>query len=124
MYKIFRQQLIGNFHLSRYGLLLKFCYNDIVEASATRGMTALVYCLINSSLNTGPVHRWWSTSNWPDGHQGYRCPQGSPKLWPRLGGEEVRGPTSVAVPIDGMGIASMASVMASPVPACKKLLEG
>ncbi len=41
-----------------------------VEASTTRGTTALVYCLINSSLYTGTVHRWWSTSNWPDGHQG------------------------------------------------------
>jgi hypothetical protein len=41
-----------------------------VEASTTRGTTALVYCLINSSLYTGTVHRWWSTSNWPAGHQG------------------------------------------------------
>jgi hypothetical protein len=32
-----------------------------VEVSATRGMTALVYCLINSSLYTGTVHRWWRT---------------------------------------------------------------
>ncbi len=38
--------------------------------STTRGTTALVYCLINSSLYTGTVHRWWSTPNWLDGHQG------------------------------------------------------
>jgi hypothetical protein len=37
-----------------------------VEASTTRGTTALVYCLINSSLYTGTVHRWWSTPI--DGH--------------------------------------------------------
>jgi hypothetical protein len=30
----------------------------IVEASATRGTTALVYSLINSSLYTGTVQRW------------------------------------------------------------------
>jgi hypothetical protein len=41
-----------------------------VEASTTRGTTALVCCLINSSLYTGTVHRWWSTPNWLDGHQG------------------------------------------------------
>jgi hypothetical protein len=64
-----------------------------VEVSTTRGTTALVYCLINSSLHvyTGTVHRWWSTSNRLDGHQG--CSQLStglpPELWPRLGGEEV-----------------------------------
>ncbi len=38
-----------------------------VEASTTRGTTALVYCLINSSLYTGTVQRWWSTPNWLDG---------------------------------------------------------
>jgi hypothetical protein len=32
-----------------------------VEASETRGTTALVYCLINSSLYTGTVQGWWST---------------------------------------------------------------
>jgi hypothetical protein len=42
-----------------------------VEVSTRRGTTALVYCLINSSLYTGTVHRWWSTPNWLDGHQ--RC---------------------------------------------------
>jgi hypothetical protein len=41
-----------------------------VEASATRGTTVLVYSLINSSLHTGTVQRWWSTPNWLDGHQG------------------------------------------------------
>jgi hypothetical protein len=29
-----------------------------VEVSATRGITALVYCLINSSLYTGTVQGW------------------------------------------------------------------
>jgi hypothetical protein len=33
----------------------------LVEASETRGTTALVYCLIDSSLYTGTVKRWWST---------------------------------------------------------------
>ncbi len=33
---------------------------DGVEVS-TRGTTALVYCLINSSLYTGTVQGWWST---------------------------------------------------------------
>ncbi len=32
-----------------------------VEASETRGTTALVYCLISSSLYTGTVQGWWST---------------------------------------------------------------
>ncbi len=32
-----------------------------VEASKTRGTTALVYCLISSSLYTGTVQGWWST---------------------------------------------------------------
>jgi hypothetical protein len=32
-----------------------------VEVSTTRGMTALVYCLINSSLYTGTVQVWWSS---------------------------------------------------------------
>ncbi len=34
-------------------------------------------------------------------------PQGSPELWPRLEGEEVRGPTSSAVPVDRTGTASV-----------------
>jgi hypothetical protein len=38
-----------------------------VEVSTTRGTTALVYFLINSSLYTGTVQRWWSTPNWLDG---------------------------------------------------------
>ncbi len=41
-----------------------------MEASTTRGTTALVYCLIISSLYTGTVQRWWSTPNWLDGHKG------------------------------------------------------
>jgi hypothetical protein len=32
-----------------------------VEASKTRGTTALVYCLMNSSLYAGTVQGWWST---------------------------------------------------------------
>ncbi len=44
---------------------------DIVEASATRGSTALIFSLINSSLYTGTVQRWWSTPNWLDGQQGH-----------------------------------------------------
>jgi hypothetical protein len=40
--------------------------------------------------------------------QCYRAP---PELWPRLGGEEVRGPTSVAVPVDGTGTASNKPVL-------------
>ncbi len=50
-----------------------------VEASETRGATALVYWLINSSLYTGSVHCmycavWWSTvhPDWFDGQQGCR----------------------------------------------------
>jgi hypothetical protein len=31
------------------------------QASKTRGTTALVYCLISSSLYTGTVQGWWST---------------------------------------------------------------
>ncbi len=49
---------------------ISFCiFNEYVpvEARTARGTTALVYCLINSSLYTGTVHRWWSTSNWPNG---------------------------------------------------------
>jgi hypothetical protein len=42
-------------------------------------------------------------------------PRGSPKLWPRLEGEEVRGPTSLAVPIEGTGIAYVEAVKAPPV---------
>ncbi len=54
-----------------------------MEASETRGTTALVYCLIGSSLYTGTVQGWWSTPptgltvgrgevhpNWSDGQQG------------------------------------------------------
>jgi hypothetical protein len=36
-------------------------YAASMEVSATRGTTALVYCLINSSLYTGTVQGWWST---------------------------------------------------------------
>jgi hypothetical protein len=37
------------------------------------GTTALVYYLINSSLQYIQVlyNRWWSKLNWLDGHQGY-----------------------------------------------------
>jgi hypothetical protein len=37
-----------------------------------------------------------------------------------LGWEEVRGPTSVAVPVDGTGTASVAPVMAPLVPGVQK----
>jgi hypothetical protein len=61
-----------------YKILCTFLYQVIswekngngVDASATRGTTALVYCLINSSLYTGTVQRWWSTPSCLDGHQG------------------------------------------------------
>jgi hypothetical protein len=43
-----------------------------------------------------------------------------PELWPRPGGEEVRGPTSVAVPVVGTGTASVAPVMGPPVPGMQK----
>jgi hypothetical protein len=51
-------------------LLHSFFKDRGVEASATRGTTALVYSLINSSLYTRTVQRWRSTPNWLDGHQG------------------------------------------------------
>ncbi len=38
-----------------------------------------------------------------------------PELWPRLEGEEVRGLTSLAVPVDRTGTASVAPVKAPPV---------
>jgi hypothetical protein len=43
-----------------------------------------------------------------------------PELLPRLEGEEVRGLTSVAVPIDGTSTASVKPVMAPPVPGMQK----
>jgi hypothetical protein len=43
-----------------------------------------------------------------------------PELWPQLGGEEVRGPISWAVPVDGSGTASVAPVKAPPVPGVQK----
>jgi hypothetical protein len=48
--------------------------------------------------------------------------QGSLELWPRLGGEDVRGLTSVAVPTDVMGTASVETMKVLPVQACKNLL--
>jgi hypothetical protein len=42
------------------------------------------------------------------------------ELWPRLEGEEVRGLTSLAVPVDGTGTASVAPVKAPPVPGVQK----
>ncbi len=38
-----------------------------------------------------------------------------PELWPRLGGEEVRGPTSGAVPVDETGTTSVEAVKVPPV---------
>jgi hypothetical protein len=49
-----------------------------------------------------------------------RCHRAPPELWRRPGGEEVKGPTSVAVPIDGTGTASVAPMMAPPVPGVQK----
>jgi hypothetical protein len=43
-----------------------------------------------------------------------------PELWPRLEGEEVRDLTSLAVPVDGTGTASVAPVKAPPVPGVQK----
>jgi hypothetical protein len=63
---------LGNFRCRCTFPLQEIClaYAHRVEVSTTRGTTALVYCLKNSSLYTGTVHRWWSTSNMLDGHQG------------------------------------------------------
>ncbi len=44
----------------------------------------------------------------------------SPELWPQLEGEEVRGPTSLAVPVGGTGTTSVAPVKALPVPGVQK----
>jgi hypothetical protein len=92
-----------------------------VEASTTRGTTALVY---NSCIEAYLLVQYRVTGVHPTGltvTKGVgRCPQGSPQLWPRPGGEEVRDPTSVAVPIDGTGTASVAPVMARPVPGMQK----
>jgi hypothetical protein len=41
-------------------------------------------------------------------------------LWPRQEGEEVRGLTSLAVPVDGTGTASVAPVKAPLVPGVQK----
>ncbi len=41
-------------------------------------------------------------------------------LWPRLGGEKVRDPTSWAVPVDGTGTASVGAVKAPLVPGVQK----
>jgi hypothetical protein len=43
-----------------------------------------------------------------------------PELWPRPGGEEVRGPTSAAVTVDGTGTGSVAPVMAPPGASCSQ----
>ncbi len=49
-----------------------------------------------------------------------RCPQGSPPALASARGEEVRDPTSMAVPVDRTGTASVAPVMAPPVPCMQK----
>jgi hypothetical protein len=61
-----------------------------VEASTTRGTTALVYWQLNSSLYTSAVQGYWSTPNWSDRRQG--CRQVSTGLPPSsgLGWEEQR----------------------------------
>ncbi len=65
-----RRTTAVNCKVNRYTFISEF--PSLVEASTTRGTTALVYCLINSSLYTVQVlfNRWWSTPNWIDGHQG------------------------------------------------------
>ncbi len=80
-----------------------------MKASTTRGTTALVYCLINSSLYTGTVHRWWSPPNWLDGRQG--CSQLSTGLPPSsgLGWEEKR---SEVQPLGRCQLTGTASVKA------------
>jgi hypothetical protein len=52
----------------------------------------------------------WSVTRGVD-----RSPQGSPKLWPQLEREEVRGPTSVAVPTSMTCTVSVETVKATPV---------
>ncbi len=52
-------------------LIIQWYGNDlsnvcIVEGSATRGTTALVYWQLHSSLNTGIVQGYWSTPYWSD----------------------------------------------------------
>jgi hypothetical protein len=93
-----------------------------VEGGATRGTTALVYdsdiaAYIQGLYRVARVHPTGLTVN-----QG--CRQVStglpPELWPRLDGEEVRGLTSLAVPVDGTGTASVEPVMALPVPGVQK----
>ncbi len=43
-----------------------------MEASTTRGTTALVYWQLHSSLYTGAVQGYWSTPNWSDRLKGCR----------------------------------------------------
>jgi hypothetical protein len=43
-----------------------------------------------------------------------------PDLWPRLEAEDVRGPASMAVPVDGMCTASVEAVKEPPVPVVQK----
>jgi hypothetical protein len=100
-------------------VLLVYCAHifGLVEASTTRGTTALVYCLINSGLYTGTVHRWWSTPNWLDGRQG--CSQLSTGL-PQssgLGWEEKR---SCALSVGETDTAPVEAVKALPVPGVQK----
>jgi hypothetical protein len=71
------------------------------------------------------------------GGQQIGSPQGSPELWPRLGGEEVRGPSSEAVFVGvadtvadsaavSVGAAESAAVetlMAPPVPGVIYVLD-
>jgi hypothetical protein len=46
--------------------------------------------------------------------------QGSPKLWPQLEGEEIRGLNSRVVSVDGIGTATVEAVKALPVPGMQK----
>ncbi len=56
-----------------------------VEGGTTRGMTALVYWQLRSSLYTDAVQGWWSTPNWSYRRQG--CTQVSTTSLFRLDGK-------------------------------------
>ncbi len=64
-------------HVSVQGYSVQYKgYNLIrdttVEGGATRGMTALAYWHLHSSLYTGAVQCYWSTPDWSDRRQGCR----------------------------------------------------
>jgi hypothetical protein len=111
----------NNIHTRQRNTYILHCCmynNNTVEASTRRGTTALVYCLIKSSLYCIQV-LYTGSGVHPTGQTVTRdvasSPQGSPELWPRPGGEEVKGPTSGAVPVDETGTSSVEAVKAPPV---------